>query len=135
MNLLKDLEIIAEDINDRWDSGMKSGKLLAALAGRVSNYRADVTRVRQLLDVKITVKTMALSDGRSDYFVAIIVGDREVTPYASRHQYQMEYEAASLRWLLLGGKKPDLMAYSPNGWPGKPVEETASTSLKSNEEG
>lgn len=66
----------------------------------------------------ISVKTMALSDDRTDYFVSIKVGDREITPYVFRDaQFKAEYEAASFRWLLLGDAKPDLMAYSEDGWP------------------
>lgn len=66
----------------------------------------------------ISVKPMELSDDRTDYFVSISVGDREITPYVFRdEQFKAEYEAASFRWLLLGEPKPDLMAYSEDGWP------------------
>jgi hypothetical protein len=70
-------------------------------------------------EVVVSVKPMALSDNRTDYFVAIIVGDREITPHVFREQYKAEYEVASFKWLFFGGEEPDLMAYNEDSWPGK----------------
>lgn len=49
---LEQLEAICEEIFEQWDKGMKSGKLLTALAGRINNYRPDVTAVRDALNRK-----------------------------------------------------------------------------------
>lgn len=49
--LLQKFEAICDEIFDHWDKGMKSGKLLTALAGRLSFYRADVTEVREGLRI------------------------------------------------------------------------------------
>lgn len=76
---------------------------------------------------EVSVKPMQLSDDRTDYFVSISVGDREITPYVFRdEQFKAEYEAASFRWLLLGEPKPDLMSYSEDGWPTPSVPSTPS---------
>lgn len=47
---LQDLEAVCEVIAERWDKGMKSGKLLAALTGRVERYDPVVTRIRKALE-------------------------------------------------------------------------------------
>lgn len=47
--VLADMNAIATDIFDRWDEDMRSGKLLAALAGRIENYDPRVTRIRAVL--------------------------------------------------------------------------------------
>lgn len=65
----------------------------------------------------VSIKPMALSDGSTDYFVSIMVGDREITPYKLREEWQAAYEADSFRWLLLGAEQPDILAYGPEGWP------------------
>lgn len=46
---LQELESICAEIYARWDKDMRSGKLLAALAGMSPGYRADVDRVRAAL--------------------------------------------------------------------------------------
>lgn len=53
--LLQRFEAICDEIFDRWDKDMKPGKLLSALAGRLENYRDDVTEVRKSLTFDITV--------------------------------------------------------------------------------
>jgi hypothetical protein len=63
--------------------------------------------------VRVSIKPMALSDGSTDYYVALTVGKREITPYKFKEGWQAEYEADSFRWLLLGAPKPDLLAYGP----------------------
>jgi hypothetical protein len=46
---LQKLEAICEEIQERWDKDMRSGKLLLALAGHIPRYRQDVTDVRDAL--------------------------------------------------------------------------------------
>lgn len=49
MSLLKKLEIICEEIFEKWDKDQRSGKLLLALSGNLKRYREDVTQVREAL--------------------------------------------------------------------------------------
>jgi hypothetical protein len=49
MSNLEKLEAICDEIFERWDKDMKSGKLLTALAGRCHGYRKDVDEVRAAL--------------------------------------------------------------------------------------
>lgn len=72
---------------------------------------------------KVFINPMQLSDGRTDYFVCIRVGQRSLEIHKLPEEYQAEYTAAELHWLLHGGKKPDLMAYNKNGWPARPAPE------------
>lgn len=65
----------------------------------------------------VGIKTMKLSDGRTDYFVAIRCCDREVTPHVFREKYKAAYHVALYHWLLNGGSEPDLMAFSDNDFP------------------
>lgn len=46
---LTDLEDVCDEIFERWDKDMRSGKLLTALAGRIENYDQRVIRIRQAL--------------------------------------------------------------------------------------
>lgn len=46
---LQKLEQICDEIFDRWDADMRSGKLLLALAGKLPRYRKDVDDVRAAL--------------------------------------------------------------------------------------
>jgi hypothetical protein len=48
-NPLGKLELIANEIFERWDADQRSGKLLSALSGHLTHYRADVTEVRRAL--------------------------------------------------------------------------------------
>lgn len=45
------LTTICDEIFQRWDKDMRSGKLLLALSGHLPSYRADVTAVRRALAV------------------------------------------------------------------------------------
>jgi hypothetical protein len=68
----------------------------------------------------VSVQPMRLSSGDVDYYVALRVGDRKTTPFMFRNaEWKAAYEADHLRWVLLGGEKPDLMAYSADGWPAR----------------
>ncbi len=46
---LRHLEMVCDDIFDRWDVDMRSGKLLAALNGRIAQYDPRVTSIRAAL--------------------------------------------------------------------------------------
>lgn len=66
----------------------------------------------------VSVQTMRLSDGRSDYYVSIRVGDRQVHPHMFREEYKAAYHVALYDWLLNGsGEEPDLMAFDESDWP------------------
>jgi hypothetical protein len=65
----------------------------------------------------IRVKAMRLSDGRSDYFVSIKVGDREITPFVFKEEYKAAYEAANFNWLLNGADEPYILDYGPEEFP------------------
>lgn len=49
MGKLEQLEAICDEILERWDKDMRSGKLLTALAGRCHGYRKDVDEIRAAL--------------------------------------------------------------------------------------
>lgn len=59
------------------------------------------------------VAEMKLTDGRSDFYTRITVGDRSITPYVFRERWKAEYEAATLRWLFCGGEEPDVCKFDP----------------------
>jgi len=67
----------------------------------------------------VSIQPMALSGGRTDYFVSIKVGEREVTPHVFREEYKAAYHVALYDWLLNGGAEPDLMAFDENDWPAR----------------
>ena len=75
----------------------------------------------------VSIKPMALSGGRMDYYVSIKVGDREVTPHAFQEEYKAAYHVALYDWLLNGsGEEPDCVDFGPDDWParsGPPVGE------------
>lgn len=67
---------------------------------------------------EVRVKPMRLSDGRTDYFVSIKVGDRDVTPHVFREEYKAAYHVALYDWLLNGaGEEPDMVEFGPDDWP------------------
>lgn len=69
----------------------------------------------------VSVKKMALSDDRADYWVSIRVGDREVTPHVFREQYKANYHAMLYDWLLNGnGDEPACVDFGPKDWPALP---------------
>lgn len=68
----------------------------------------------------VSVKPMALSDGRTDYFVSIKVGERDVTPHVFREEYKAAYHVALYDWLLNGvGEEPCPVDFGPDDWPAK----------------
>jgi hypothetical protein len=74
----------------------------------------------------VTTREMKLSPGvdgepRSDFFVSIRVGDREVTPHVFRDRYKTEYHVALYDWLLNGGDEPELMEFGPDEWPARQI--------------
>lgn len=42
---LEDLRSVATELAEKWDAGMKAGKLLAHLEGRIDKYDPRVTRI------------------------------------------------------------------------------------------
>lgn len=48
--LIQDLEAVAAEIFEMWDKGMKSGKLLTHLEGRLRVYDPRITRIREALE-------------------------------------------------------------------------------------
>jgi hypothetical protein len=76
----------------------------------------------------VSIKPMALSDGRTDYFVSIKVGDRDVTPHVFREEYKAAYHVALYDWLLNGsGEEPDCVAFGPNDWPAKRTSQSGNS--------
>jgi hypothetical protein len=73
--------------------------------------------------IRVSVKKMRKSDNRADYFVAIEVGGREVTPHVFTEEYKAAYHVALYDWLLNGREKPKLMAFGPAEWPAMPAAE------------
>lgn len=68
--------------------------------------------------IEVNVLPMELSSGDVDYYVQIKRGKRTITPHMFRNEeYKAQYEAASLRYVLLGSSKPHILDYSPEGWP------------------
>lgn len=67
----------------------------------------------------VSVQEMRLSDGRSDFYVAIRCGDREVTPHVFRERFKAEYHVALYDWLLNGGDEPNVIEFNENDWPAK----------------
>jgi hypothetical protein len=69
---------------------------------------------------KVSIEPMYLSGDRVDYFVAIRVGDRVVTPHVFREEYKAAYHVALYDWLLNGnGEEPDCVEFSPDDWPAR----------------
>lgn len=67
---------------------------------------------------KVTIKPMQLSGGRTEYFVSIKVGDRDVTPHVFREEFKAAYHVALYDWLLNGsGDEPDVIEFGPDEWP------------------
>lgn len=68
--------------------------------------------------VDISVQTMRLSDGRSDYFVAFKCADREVTPHVFRERYKAEYHVALYKWLFgQEAEEPSAVEFNADDWP------------------
>lgn len=63
--------------------------------------------------VAVSIQPMKLSGNRTEYYVALRVGDREVTPYKFEEEWKAAYEVATFNWLFNGGEKPELFAFDP----------------------
>jgi hypothetical protein len=85
-----------------------------------SNIREDVPVAS--VSPSISVQTMRLSDGRSDHYVSIKVGDRQVHPHVFGSEFKAAFHVALYEWLLNGGQKPDLLAFDENEWPAQTSE-------------
>ncbi len=67
---------------------------------------------------EVFVQPMKLADGRTDFYVTIKLGDREVTPHVFREEYKAAYHVALYDWLLNGsGEEPELVKFGPKDWP------------------
>lgn len=76
----------------------------------------------------VSIEPMHLSDDLVDYFVAIKVGDRVVTPHVFREEYKAAYHVALYDWLLNGaGEEPDVVEFGPNDWPARRTQALPST--------
>lgn len=74
----------------------------------------------------VSIKPMKLSDGRTDYYVSIKVGDRDVTPHVFREEYKAAYHVALYDWLLNGaGEEPSPVDFGPEDWPARKMPEAA----------
>ncbi|WP_316207475.1 hypothetical protein [Bradyrhizobium sp. SZCCHNR3118] len=68
----------------------------------------------------VSVEPMQLSDGRTDYYVAIRVGDKFVTPHVFREEYKAAYHIALYDWLLNGtGEEPCVVDFGPDDYPAR----------------
>ena len=56
------LTAVADEIFERWDKDMRSGKLLTALAGRLSGYRADIDALRAALSLRLREALQPLAE-------------------------------------------------------------------------
>lgn len=82
----------------------------------------------------VRIKPMSLSDGRTDYFVSIKVGDREVTPHVFREEYKAAYHVALYDWLLNGtGEEPCPVDFGPEDWPAQKFDLSALIAQKARE--
>jgi hypothetical protein len=99
-----------------------------AVAALIENYQPTWDRLCAALTPEhgvrerttVSIKPMRLSDGRTDYFVSIRVGDREVTPHVFREEFKTAYHVALYDWLLNGnGEEPDVVDFSPDDWPAR----------------
>jgi hypothetical protein len=71
---------------------------------------------------QVSIMPMGLSDGRTDYYVQIKVGDRVVTPHVFREEYKAAYHVALYDWLLNGaGEEPDCIEFGPKEWPARVI--------------
>lgn len=117
------LREVAEKLNDHIDQYWNGDK---------TDWRVkQITRYQQELGAAlaatspvrtepvVTIKPM-LSDGRTDYFVSIKIGGREVTPHMFREEYKAAYHVALYSWLLSGTAKPNLVEFGPDDWPAIP---------------
>jgi len=87
-------------------------------------YRSSAATERP----QVSIVPMALSDGRTDYYVQIKVGDRAVTPHVFREEYKSAYHVALYDWLLNGnGEEPDCVEFGPNDWPGRVMPDVPQT--------
>jgi len=69
---------------------------------------------------RVSIEPMQLSDGRTDYYVAIRVGDKFVTPHVFREEYKAAYHVALYDWLLNGtGEEPCVVDFGPEDYPAR----------------
>lgn len=92
------------------------------LSGRRRRDTEGAGTVDEAATPQVSLKRMGLSDGRTDYFVMIKVGDREVSPHVFRDEYKAAYHVALYDWLLTGrGNEPEIVAFGPHDWPARSI--------------
>lgn len=116
-----EIDALAQEIR-RVDGENRLGA--GALAEALQPFLTELQHRREAEAAYVSVREMKLSPGadgepRSDFFVSIKVGDREVTPHMFRERFKSEYHVALYDWLLNGGDEPELMAFSENEWPAR----------------
>jgi hypothetical protein len=65
----------------------------------------------------VSISPMKLSDGRTDFYVEIRVGDRIVYPHVFRAEFKAAYHVALYDWLLNRKPAPDLMEFRDDDFP------------------
>ncbi len=73
----------------------------------IPSVKSCLTSIGVEAGPKCHVQEYSKSDGTKDYFVAVSVGDRTLTPHMHRIRGRAEYEVAEWEWLLNGGQKPE----------------------------
>lgn len=112
------IELAKDVIAEFGDTGFAQsvGARLSAKARAALSAPPEPCEARAM----VSIKPMALSDGRIDYFVSIKVGDKDVTPHVFREEYKAAYHVALYDWLLNGrGEEPHCIDFGPNDWPAK----------------
>jgi hypothetical protein len=61
---------------------------------------------------RVSVREMKLSDGSSDFFVLIRVGDREITPHVYKIRGRAEYDVAHWNYVFFGGEEPFILDFN-----------------------
>lgn len=94
----------------------------APLESDADGHRLDAAHGSTLLsDIgtpKVSIKPMKLSDGRTDFYVEIRVGDRVVYPHVFRDgEYKAAYHVALYNWLLNGKPKPRVIEFGEGDFP------------------
>lgn len=84
---------------------------------------------------RVSIEPMQLSDGRTDYYVAIRVGSKFVTPHVFREEYKAAYHVALYDWLLNGtGEEHCCVDFGPEDYPARVHSQPASDNKGADDE-